>query len=218
MDAKINRLRKTTLARAALAVAAAAAVVACQPIENPTPPVSRKSATQAPQASGGSSGQAAERRPVPNVRSAVRNIVPITATNSEIPGAVQVGPGAGTAGIQGAAGEPGQTLMLPTYGWVNAVSTDSRVGGEPIPVRSVVTAYDPGGSLIGRTVVVGEGSFGPMALYMDDPATLVDEGAVPGDPIRFQINGEDARSIGPIEPVWAFNGAMLRVDLAIGAE
>jgi hypothetical protein len=137
---------------------------------------------------------------------------------SEIPGAIDVGAGGEDTGRFGAAAEPGESVLLPTYGWVNLVSTDSRLDGAPVPAGTVVTAYDPGGMLIGRTVVEGEGSFGPMALYMDDPATIVDEGAEPGDAIRFRINGLDARSLGPDAPMWSFNGALLRLDLAAGAE
>ncbi len=104
--------------------------------------------------------------------------------------------------------------LNPTYSWVNAFSAESTLDGEPLPVDSVVTAYDPDGVLIGRAVVQRLGEYGAMPLYMDDPATEIDEGASSGDIVRFEINGLLAVVLGPSEPVWIANGAALVLNLA----
>ena len=107
------------------------------------------------------------------------------------------------------------TFLIPTYSWVNAFSPRSVLYGEPLPAGSIITAYDPDGVLIGRATVVNDGSFGLMALYMDDPATPIDEGALPGDLMTFRIDGIPAEVTGPHDPVWTENGALLIIDLTV---
>lgn len=107
-------------------------------------------------------------------------------------------------------------FLTPTYAWVNVYSLSTTVRGEPVQRGSVVLAYDPDGVLIGRTTVDRDGRFGVMALYMDDPATPVDEGALPGDAVSFQIDGEPAVVVSPDAPVWTANGAVLSLDLVVG--
>lgn len=107
-----------------------------------------------------------------------------------------------------------QLVLRPTFSWVNVFSDGSTVNGEPVQVGDVITAFDPEGTLVGRFTVVKEGRFGLMALYEDDPTTTVDEGAVPGDEISFEINGIPAVVLGPQAPVWTSNGAIMLSNLA----
>lgn len=107
-----------------------------------------------------------------------------------------------------------QLVLRPTFSWVNVFSDGSTVDGEPVQVGDVITAFDPQGTLVGRFTVVSEGRFGLMALYEDDPTTSVDEGAIPGDEITFEINGLPAVVVGPQAPVWTSNGAILLSNLA----
>ena len=107
-------------------------------------------------------------------------------------------------------------FLTPTYAWVNVYSLSSTVRGEPVHHGAAVLAYDPDGVLIGRSTVDLDGRFGVMALYMDDPATPVDEGALPGDALSFQIDGEPAVVVGPDAPIWTANGAVLSLDLVVG--
>ena len=107
-------------------------------------------------------------------------------------------------------------ILIPTYSWVNAFSTETEFNGEPIVVGSIITAYDPTGVLIGRTTVTSVGEYGAMAIYMDDPSTLIDEGAVEGDVLTFKINGLTAVVLGPNNPVWTENGGILVLNLAGG--
>ncbi len=123
-------------------------------------------------------------------------------------------PEPGEVGSTAPESEP-QTL-IPTYGWVNAFSEDTVLNGVPIPTGSIVAAYDPDGVLIGRATVTTPGEYGAMPLYMDDPSTLVDEGAIPGDLITFKINGLTTVVLGPTQPVWTENGGILIANLASG--
>jgi hypothetical protein len=82
-------------------------------------------------------------------------------------------------------------------------------------VGSVVEVYDPQGTIVGRTLVRHEGWYGVMPLYQDDPRTPVDEGAEPGDPLLFFVDGFAAEVVGPDRPVWTANGDLLELDLVV---
>jgi hypothetical protein len=114
--------------------------------------------------------------------------------------------------------EPESLTLIPTYSWVNAFSAESVFNGIPLPIGSIVTAYDPDGVLIGRATVTSAGEYGAMPIYMDDPSTITDEGAVEGDILKFKINGLTAVVLGPSEPVWTENGGVLVLNLASGTQ
>ncbi|MGC8839311.1 MAG: hypothetical protein ACP5UM_12945, partial [Anaerolineae bacterium] len=106
------------------------------------------------------------------------------------------------------------TLALtPTNQWVNFYGVNSTLGGAPLPVGAVVAAYDPDGVQCGAFTVVSPGQYGVMAVYADDPFTPEDEGAEPGDPISFTVNGIPAAPMGPDLPVWTSNGDLRHVEL-----
>ncbi len=127
---------------------------------------------------------------------------------AEIPVIVPVDPSQATGGTQR------DLALRPTFSWANVFSDSSTVNGVPVQVGDVVTAFDPEGTLVGHFTVIREGQFGLMALYEDDPATSVDEGAVVGDEIRFEINGLPTVVLGPHEPIWTANGALLMLNMA----
>lgn len=112
--------------------------------------------------------------------------------------------------------ETESATLLPTYSWVNAFGTKSVLNGVPIPIGSIVTAYDPDGVLIGRSTVTSAGEYGAMPIYMDDPSTAVDEGAIAGDLLTFKINGLATVVLGPSAPIWTENGGILVLNLASG--
>lgn len=126
--------------------------------------------------------------------------------------------------LSGAPTEPGEPILPsepevkdvlhPTPSWVNVFSPESTLNGQPLSVGDVVTAYDGVGVQIGKATVEVAGKYGLMALYMDDPSTSLDEGAVPGETISFRINGIAALVTGPHEPVWSTNGDVLMLNLA----
>ncbi len=138
--------------------------------------------------------------------------VPDPEETHKVPGSIQVSLSPAEADSTGS--ESGSVTLSPTYSWVNAFSIESTLDGQPLPVGAVVAAYDPDGVLVGRSIVQSEGKYGLMALYMDDPSTPEDEGADPGDQIRFEINGTPAAVLGPHNPVWSSNGAVLMLNLA----
>jgi hypothetical protein len=106
-----------------------------------------------------------------------------------------------------------ELVLRPTSAWINVFSESSTLNGEPVQPGDIITAFDPDGALVGRTVVAVEGRYGLMALYMDDPLTQADEGAEHGDLISFEINGSTAVAFGPHPPVWTDNGAVLNINL-----
>ncbi|HJW88587.1 MAG TPA: hypothetical protein VJ565_03815, partial [Dehalococcoidia bacterium] len=82
--------------------------------------------------------------------------------------------------------------IAPTPWWMNFYSPDSVWNDRLLPVGSVVRAYDPQGVISGEFVVSRAGRYGLMPVYADDPTTPEDEGALPGDVLRFTIDGETA--------------------------
>jgi len=108
----------------------------------------------------------------------------------------------------------GEDDLHPTYLWVDFVGKGgSTLGGQPLPVGAVVRAYDPSGTLAGRTEVTISGWY-LMAVYGDDPVTEeLDEGAVYGDTITFTVDGHPAVPLGPDPPLWVGAGERAHVEL-----
>ncbi|MDF1545800.1 MAG: T9SS type A sorting domain-containing protein, partial [bacterium] len=72
--------------------------------------------------------------------------------------------------------------------------------GGPVPVGSIIDAYDEDGVRCGTQVVTTAGKYLAMPVYRDDPFTQEDEGADPGDVIRFYINNIEAIPYG--DHIW----------------
>jgi hypothetical protein len=110
--------------------------------------------------------------------------------------------------------------VIPTYQWVDFLG-DATYNGQPLPVGSVVDAYDPDGVHCGTMVIdsiLGSGRYGFLQVYADDPySESIDEGAESGDPITLYLNGRLATPLGPDDPVWTVDGAKRRVNLAASA-
>lgn len=102
--------------------------------------------------------------------------------------------------------------QTPTPEWVNFYSANTTLNGQPVPVGSVVEAFDPDGVLCGRFVVTTPGSYGFMPCYLDDLNTPEDEGIRPGDTVHFTIDGLPAGSF--TLPLEFSNGDVFEVDLA----
>ncbi len=74
----------------------------------------------------------------------------------------------------------------------------STFNGQPLPIGSIVQAYDPSGTYCGIDTVVldvpsGNPKFGYFSVYGDDANTTgLDEGATAGEQITFKINGRTA--------------------------
>gem|GEM_PF-628600 len=102
------------------------------------------------------------------------------------------------------------TLMASTY------------NGQPLPIGSIIQAYDQSGIYCGVDTVVLDGvsgnpKFGYFSVYGDDPNTAggLDEGAVDGETIVFKINGRVA-SVVQGDPTWT-NQSLKSVTLSASA-
>lgn len=104
--------------------------------------------------------------------------------------------------------------VKPTNEWVNFYGTNTLFQNVPVPVGAQINAYDPKGVLCGSFTVDSAGEYGFMLVYRDDAlTTTVDEGAVPGDTIRFTINAKTVKVQNPGSNLWTSNGAIVRVEL-----
>ena len=106
-------------------------------------------------------------------------------------------------------------VTTPTNDWCDFYSEGAELCGEPLPVGTVIDAYDPQGVHCGTFTVQTAGQWGLMHVYGDDPLTGgVDEGASPGDTLRFTIDGEEATVIAG-DPTWTSKGREeVRLDRA----
>ena len=102
--------------------------------------------------------------------------------------------------------------LHPTPWFVDFVGEQSTLGGQPLPVETIVRAYDPSGVLAGRAEVTLSGWY-LMPVYGDDPLTELDEGAEPGDTITFTVNDYPAVPLGPDPPLWVGAGSRVHVEL-----
>jgi hypothetical protein len=93
--------------------------------------------------------------------------------------------------------------------WVNFYGTNSTFNGVPLPAGSEVVAYADQ-KRCGSFVVQTPGQYGLLPCYRDQPDR---PGALPGDRIRFTVNGFEAIVRGPDEPIWTSNGDRRHVEL-----
>lgn len=103
--------------------------------------------------------------------------------------------------------------LHPTTNWVNFYGMVHLSGGAPAPYGTRIDAYDPTGFRCGTWMVTTPGQYGPMPVYLDDPTTPARDGALPGERIRFVINGQPAVPLGPDEPIWTMTGDIWQVNL-----
>ena len=91
--------------------------------------------------------------------------------------------------------------------FANYYSSATLFNGQPVPVGSIIRAYDSSNVLSGvDTVGLGPsapaGFFGFMNVYGDDLTTVgVDEGPITDDTVRFTINGRPATVVSG-DPTW----------------
>jgi hypothetical protein len=104
--------------------------------------------------------------------------------------------------------------VVPTIKWVNFYGLNCTLDGQPLPVGAVITARDSQGVVCGEFVVTHIGRYGIMPVYGDDPSTEADEGAGPGDPLQFYVDGIKAAVTGPDEPVWTAMGDLKQLELS----
>lgn len=99
----------------------------------------------------------------------------------------------------------------PSDRWITLSCDDNYLDDNPLPVGSVVEAWDQMGTLCGQYFVSTAGAYGPMLVFGDNPGTPGDEGADPGEELVMTINALPA-SAWPT-PIWTFNGDSYEVCL-----
>lgn len=108
--------------------------------------------------------------------------------------------------------------VIPTTEWASFRGSSTSYNGGPVPIGSIVDAYDPDGAHCGTFVVKSSGKYGFMSVYADDPySTEIDEGAEPGNQLTFYLNGRLALTEGPDNPIWNGMGATAEVNLSASA-
>jgi Secretion system C-terminal sorting domain/Viral BACON domain len=101
--------------------------------------------------------------------------------------------------------------IVASYEWVNFYCGNNTFKGAPLPLGAVIDAYDPDGIHCGTFTVNEAGKYGFLPVYRDDPFEAGDQGAEPGDAIRFYVNGIEAVTNGPT--TWTQNGDAFEVCL-----
>jgi hypothetical protein len=107
----------------------------------------------------------------------------------------------------------------PTNVWVNFYGSASTYNGQPLPVGSVIDAYDAQGTHCGTCTVDSVGRYGFMPVYADDPLSALDEGASEiEESLSFVVNGRLAAVHGPDTSTWSGNlGENKEVNLSATA-
>jgi hypothetical protein len=103
----------------------------------------------------------------------------------------------------------------PTSIWTCFYGTASSYNGNPIPVGSIVDAYDTSGVHCGTVIVHTAGQYGCMSVYGKDD---YGDGAEAGETISLYINGIQATPQGPDNPIWSSFGDRIEVNLTATAE
>jgi TolB protein len=93
--------------------------------------------------------------------------------------------------------------------WITIYGTVLMEEGGPAPVGSVVDVVDAAGNTAGWYRVAAPGQYGFLSVYLDDPETIADEGAVVGEALRIRVNGIPTRS----SVQWTEFGDVVKVDI-----
>lgn len=101
--------------------------------------------------------------------------------------------------------------------WTDFYGDASLYNGQPIPVGSIIEAFDPQGTPCGTFIVHTSGKYGLLGVMGDELDTDEDEGAGAGETISFKINGRDALALGPDDATWLGMGAIRNVNISANA-
>jgi hypothetical protein len=96
-------------------------------------------------------------------------------------------------------------IVTPTPEWVSLYCDMSYFDDMPLPLGTVIEAYDPRGNVCGRWEVSEVGRYGFMPVYANDPYSGNDIGLLPGEEITLMVNGYNVDPLGgPL--FWGENG------------
>jgi len=106
--------------------------------------------------------------------------------------------------------------ITPTNIWVDYYSYNTTINGEPIPVGTIIEAFDPDGVKCGQRIAHLPGNYKYMPVYGNNGDTPKDEGCEHFDEVTFKINGIVAQTFGPGSEIWTVDiGRRDLMDLAI---
>ena len=103
-----------------------------------------------------------------------------------------------------------------------AVYGTLTINGLPAEVGDEVAVLDPAGVICGQFTVTTPGQYGFMSVYGDDGGTTADEGAQPGDVLRFRVwkaaTGVEVDAVATVvtgtqPPTWTSENDILHVNL-----
>lgn len=104
---------------------------------------------------------------------------------------------------------------IPTNIWTDFGGSNCTVNAAPMPVGSIVQAFDPQGVLCGQRITTAAGVYVAMSVYGDDQfSPAVDEGCILNDVVTFKINGREASKLGPDGDLWLGLGPVQVMNLA----
>ncbi|HOD65414.1 MAG TPA: FlgD immunoglobulin-like domain containing protein [candidate division Zixibacteria bacterium] len=104
----------------------------------------------------------------------------------------------------------GDTLpVTPTYEWIDIYCGEPTLDGAPLAPGDTIFVYDPDNMCCGAAIVHADGMYGFAPVYRDDAYSAEDEGAEPGDTLRFVVNGVPVAAAPPV--IWTANGESFAV-------
>jgi len=80
------------------------------------------------------------------------------------------------------------STVIPTTEWISIFGEGVICEGKLIQPGSIVKVLDKNGIVCGFGKVSQEGCFGMISVYRDEPRTIIDEGAEPGEEVAVYIN------------------------------
>jgi len=126
--------------------------------------------------------------------------------------------GGGTGAGGQASAPPAASPQVPGLGAVTLRPTPKSqdfYGSLPqAKVGDWLIVRDPQGVICGAVQIQRNGEYGFVHVYADDPRTPQDEGANPGDPLQFELNGQPLRVVQG-KAIWQADGLRTRVDLSL---
>ncbi|MFH1756137.1 MAG: choice-of-anchor D domain-containing protein [Candidatus Latescibacterota bacterium] len=107
------------------------------------------------------------------------------------------------------------SALTPTTEWISVWGDSVEWAGDLADSGTVITALDEDSVVCGICNMTESGRFGCLSIYRDDPYTVTDEGANPGEVVRLYFNNvPHSKYI-----IWTENGAVVDFDeITTGSE
>jgi hypothetical protein len=140
----------------------------------------------------------------------IKDLVPVTELS--YPGYLAKRPIGARPPTMAGQGVSAADFFTPTTEWVDFYGV-ATLSGYSAPRNATILAHDPDGTVAGGFVIHTPPYYGFLHVYADDARTAGDEGADPGDEIRFTIDG---RLADPSKSTtWTSRGDTTEVNLNV---